>query len=122
MSLLTQKQRHRMFENAGWRCRECGGTGGLTLDHIVPRSRGGTNALENLRVLCGECNGKKADKMPSEVPPGLWVTCTRCSGRGVLDKPFGRRCATCEDKGRLPGERAALRPNRKQRRLMGQAG
>ncbi len=30
-----------------------------TLEHIVPRTHGGTNALENLAVACGRCNGAK---------------------------------------------------------------
>ena len=30
-----------------------------TLEHIVPRNHGGTNALDNLAVACGRCNGAK---------------------------------------------------------------
>jgi hypothetical protein len=33
----------------------------LTADHIVPRSLGGAGAPRNLRVLCAECNVRKAD-------------------------------------------------------------
>lgn len=43
-------------------CQKCGarvGPGGLTLDHIVPLSRGGTNSKGNLQFLCGSCNKKK---------------------------------------------------------------
>lgn len=35
----------------------------LTKDHIVPKSRGGKNNLENYQVLCSRCNNKKADKI-----------------------------------------------------------
>lgn len=34
----------------------------MTRDHIVPRSRGGQDVLENLQTLCTECNGKKGDR------------------------------------------------------------
>jgi HNH endonuclease len=41
-------------------CSYCGFEGRMTLDHVVPRVRGGT-----LKVLaCGRCNQKKADLMP----------------------------------------------------------
>lgn len=38
----------------------------MTSDHIVPRSKGGKDALGNLQPLCANCNRRKADKMPEE--------------------------------------------------------
>lgn len=38
------------------------------IDHIIPISRGGTNALSNLRVTCGYCNRKMGDKRPKGKP------------------------------------------------------
>jgi 5-methylcytosine-specific restriction endonuclease McrA len=38
----------------------------LTLDHIVPRSRGGANSWENLVVCCFGCNNRKSDRTPDE--------------------------------------------------------
>ncbi len=35
-----------------------------TIDHYIPKSKGGSNALENLRISCRECNLSKADQMP----------------------------------------------------------
>lgn len=44
-------------------CRNCGTTetyaNPLTTDHIVPRSRGGSNDRENLQCLCRRCNSAK---------------------------------------------------------------
>jgi len=34
----------------------------MTIDHIVPKSKGGLNTIENLQPMCHTCNTKKADK------------------------------------------------------------
>ena len=34
----------------------------LTIDHITPKSKGGTDHLENLQLLCGHCNSVKGDR------------------------------------------------------------
>lgn len=51
-------------------CQYCakrfGGTRGLTLDHVVPRSRGGTNTWENVVTCCVPCNSHKASRTPRE--------------------------------------------------------
>jgi hypothetical protein len=44
-------------------CALCGRTDDLTRDHIVPLSRGGTNARSNLRILCRPCNSAKRARM-----------------------------------------------------------
>ncbi len=38
----------------------------LTLDHIIPRSKGGANAWENLVAACFSCNNVKGDRTPEE--------------------------------------------------------
>lgn len=40
---------------------------GTTIDHVVPRSRGGTTTWENCVMACGPCNFAKADKPLSEL-------------------------------------------------------
>lgn len=69
-------QRHRkiaarMKTEQPW-CTWCGTPAtkgnGLTIDHIIPLSRGGTNARENLTVACYRCNRKKSDAV-GIVPP-----------------------------------------------------
>lgn len=49
----------------GRTCAYCGGHGD-TVDHVVPRSRGGSNAWDNLVCACRPCNNRKADRTPVE--------------------------------------------------------
>lgn len=46
-------------------CQYCGEFGD-TVDHIMPKSRGGGNTWKNLCAACKKCNGKKANKTPKE--------------------------------------------------------
>ena len=48
--------RRALFARDGWRCAYCGTTNGrLTLDHIVPRSKGGESIWENVVTACAPC-------------------------------------------------------------------
>jgi 5-methylcytosine-specific restriction endonuclease McrA len=50
-------------------CQFCGGVfpmSDLTLDHVVPRSRGGASSWENLVACCYKCNNNKGDRTPEE--------------------------------------------------------
>ncbi len=50
-------------------CQYCGRTGSagdLTMDHVIPRSRGGTSTWENLVASCIECNNLKGNRTPEE--------------------------------------------------------
>jgi 5-methylcytosine-specific restriction endonuclease McrA len=49
----------------GRTCAYCGGLGD-TVDHIVPRSRGGLDIWDNLITACRWCNNRKADRTPIE--------------------------------------------------------
>ena len=49
-------------------CVWCATTENLTVDHILPRSMGGSNKLENLQLLCQPCNQAKGDTWPQGVP------------------------------------------------------
>lgn len=40
-------------------CVICGTTGDTEIDHVIPRSRGGSNRIENLQPLCRVCNAIK---------------------------------------------------------------
>ena len=56
--------RREIYERDAYRCQECGDWHDLTIDHIVPRSQGGSDDPNNLRVLCRSCNSKKGAQMP----------------------------------------------------------
>jgi len=47
-------------------CFEVMGAGELTLDHVMPRSRGGASTWENLVACCRGCNNRKGDRLPDE--------------------------------------------------------
>ena len=58
---LSAAKRARILSRDGNQCRRCGATDDLTIDHIQHWSRGGTNADDNLRVLCRSCNSQRND-------------------------------------------------------------
>lgn len=55
-----------VFIRDGFKCQYCGGTNELTIDHIIPVSRGGKNTFENCVAACKPCNNKKNNRTPSE--------------------------------------------------------
>lgn len=58
----TQKQWAALCDWFGNACLRCGVTGRLTVDHVIPIARGGTNDIANLQPLCGSCNSGKKDR------------------------------------------------------------
>src|SRR5213083_1303433 len=59
--------RRALFARDGWKCVYCGtASGRLTLDHVVPRSRGGDSVWENVVTSCAPCNLKKGNRLLEE--------------------------------------------------------
>lgn len=60
---LGGKQRQLLYkklvERDGEKCVICGSLKNLAIDHKIPRSKGGTNDIENLQLLCKPCNNEK---------------------------------------------------------------
>lgn len=64
--------RKNIFRRDNFQCQYCGSTERtLTIDHMLPRSRGGEDSWENLITACGPCNSKKGNRTPQEagMPP-----------------------------------------------------
>jgi 5-methylcytosine-specific restriction endonuclease McrA len=66
-SVRRKISRRVLFARDDWRCQYCGTVGKLTLDHVVPRSRGGDSVWENVVASCAPCNMRKGDRLPDEV-------------------------------------------------------
>lgn len=59
--------RRAIFYRDGFRCQYCGKESkNMTLDHIMPRSRGGPHVWENVVSACIPCNHRKAGLTPKE--------------------------------------------------------
>src|SRR4030081_941558 len=58
--------RRAVFARDGFRCQYCGTSGRLTVDHVVPRSKGGGSSWDNIVTSCAPCNLRKGDALPRQ--------------------------------------------------------
>jgi 5-methylcytosine-specific restriction endonuclease McrA len=59
--------RRAVFARDRWTCQYCGQErGSLTVDHVIPRSKGGDSGWENIVTCCAPCNRRKGDRLPSQ--------------------------------------------------------
>lgn len=58
--------RRAVFARDGWECQYCGRRGSLTMDHVIPRSKGGDTSWENVVACCAGCNRRKGDRSVSQ--------------------------------------------------------
>jgi len=65
-TILGKSLRHEVFKKCNYKCVECGATKETTqlhVDHIIPVSRDGSDELDNLQILCIDCNLAKKNKI-----------------------------------------------------------
>jgi len=55
-----------IYKRDDYECQYCGSKQDLTIDHVIPRSRGGQDTWENLVACCTSCNLKKGSKLLKE--------------------------------------------------------
>lgn len=61
--------RRNLFRRDHATCQYCGarpGSAELTIDHVIPRSQGGTSTWENCALACVSCNARKANRTPDQ--------------------------------------------------------
>jgi 5-methylcytosine-specific restriction endonuclease McrA len=58
--------RRAIFARDGWVCQYCG-LPAENVDHVIPKSRGGLHAWENVVAACRRCNSRKENRLPHEV-------------------------------------------------------
>jgi 5-methylcytosine-specific restriction endonuclease McrA len=59
--------RRAVFARDRWTCQYCGSRSNLTVDHVVPRSKGGLSSWENIVASCAPCNRRKGDRLLRQV-------------------------------------------------------
>ncbi len=64
--------RENVFKRDGFKCQYCGTEKELTLDHLIPKAKGGKTSWNNLVTACKSCNSKKGYSSPEEA--GLQLT------------------------------------------------
>ena len=66
-NFISPGLRFKVLKRDGFRCQYCGRSAKdgavLEVDHIIPKSKGGTNDMDNLITACRECNRGKRDKL-----------------------------------------------------------
>lgn len=59
----TKPSKAMIYKRDDNKCQYCGSTRSLTIDHVIPKSKGGGDTWDNLVVACCSCNAKKGDKL-----------------------------------------------------------
>ena len=56
--------RRAIFARDGWLCQYCDAKSELTVDHVIPRAKGGGSTWDNVVACCAPCNRRKGDMLP----------------------------------------------------------
>ena len=114
--------RRAVFARDGWTCQYCGSRSNLTVDHVIPRSKGGPSSWENIVASCAPCNRRKGDHLPERAnmhprrqPDGAEPA--RVHPRRQPDDPGGVATMAARDgrRGRRGLSETGRRPSRRPR-------
>lgn len=64
---ISHRLQKAVFERDAYRCLNCETHLDLSVDHIIPESKGGTLDMDNLQTLCRSCNCKKGVKTGKQI-------------------------------------------------------
>jgi len=90
--------RRNVFLRDDYRCQYCNrqyGAGRLSLDHVTPRSRGGTMTWDNIVTACLDCNVRKGGRTPAEAGVRLLKNPARPSRNPVLSRQISNEKYEC---------------------------
>ncbi len=91
--------RRNIYRRDNYTCQYCGARPGselLSIDHVVPRCRGGRSSWDNCVLACLECNKKKASRSLEESGLSLRREPVQPQWSGALEIGVGRRKASWE--------------------------
>lgn len=60
---LTVEEWMDILKKSGFKCSVCGSSNDLTMDHLIPISKGGLHTKSNIGVKCRKCNSSKGSKI-----------------------------------------------------------
>lgn len=98
---ISCRKRFRVLKRHRYRCHYCGARAGdveLHIDHVTPRSKGGTDDEENLVPACPHCNGGKSNFPAGDVTSTAAAPTTLNRDPDIL---VGRFCTRQQDDGTL---------------------
>ena len=91
--------RRNIYKRDRFTCQYCGeqpGSEELTIDHILPRAKGGKSSWENCVLACVECNRAKANRTPAEAGMLLKKSAVRPPWTPFISLKLGTRRASWE--------------------------
>jgi len=67
---ISESVKWDVWARDDFRCQHCGVRRFLSVDHIIPRAKNGSDAMENLQTLCWPCNTRKGARINGQVEIG----------------------------------------------------
>ena len=97
---VSDSVRKQVFDKYGNKCQKCLSTENLQIDHIIPRSIGGTSIIENLRCLCQSCNSSRpllGEELANEIKLAGFDYENLCKIQKILPYAYSMRSQSQEE-------------------------